>query len=117
MIIHTNAPVNQTFYIVDRDDVPETIPNGSYKASMKESPDDVAAILTFVTGGGVGLGTITWTSIIVDGAPVDALVLTGAQSLVVNLKPGAYYFDVLRTDDPDWFFDDIVEVIKGITAP
>jgi hypothetical protein len=118
MIIHTNAPINQTYYVVDRDNVPQPIDIGVYKAAIKNDPQDTSALLTFITGGGAGLGTITRTTITVDGASVDALVLAASQSLVAaNLLPGAYYLDIIRTDSPDWFGDDTVEVVKGIAPP
>lgn len=116
MIIHTNAPVNQPFYFDDRDGNPVPLDaDATYRCSLKDNPDDDAAVLTFETGGATNaIEVITDT---IDDVSRDLIVLLAPQSSVADLDPGSYFADLIRTDDPSFQFDFEVTVKKGITAP
>lgn len=120
-IIHTNAPVNQPFYALDRDLDPLPIDHsGVYKLSLKKSREDAAPVLTFITGGANGQGTIEVLNgdIDEDGVARDYFLFTLTDvALVAALTPGAYFADLLRTDDPNWEYGMQVDVETGITVP
>lgn len=118
MVIHTNGPVNTLVYMLDRDHNPIEIDIGStFKCQVQKKTDDDMPVLTFVSGGGSGVGSISIITDVVDGLTVDMLEFTAEQALVEGIEPGAYHADVLQTDDPDWKFDFEVLVDDGVTAP
>lgn len=117
IVVHTNAPVSETLYIVDSDGAAVAIADGDYKTQWRRRGYYAAAAIEFVTGGGTGLGTITKGTSTIEGVAYDVLLLAAAQSLVATLAPGAYEADVLRTDTAEWIMDYSVEVVQGVTSP
>jgi hypothetical protein len=114
MIIHTNAPVKAIAWFEDEDGDPVAIADAPYKCQLKEEKNS-AAVITFQTGGGVGLGTILKTTDTVFGVLRDVLLFTAPKELVANLAGGSYYGDVLRTDVPEWMYEFDAQVIIGVT--
>lgn len=115
-VIHTNASVRVTCYIVDDAGEPVTIAAGDYLCSVRDRYDSTV-VLTFVTGGDeVTEGKIKRETATVNGAEVDVLTFTAANRLVAGLEAGAYYADLIRTDSPGgWKAELHVVVRKGIT--
>lgn len=118
MRIHRNGPIDQPMYFLDRRGDPITLdPAATYKCSLKVRKTDAQPVLTFVSGGGSGLGDITLTTDVVEDVLRDLLVFTGEQPLAEALAPGIYFCDLLRTDDPSWEIEFIAQVFDGVTPP
>src|SRR5438477_643683 len=97
MTIKTNAPVEAVAFLEDADGGPVTIVNtGVYKCQIRNNKEDASAVLTFQTGGGIGMGTIAVTLDTIEGVLRWIFTFSAPQILVANIPPGSYYGDVLR---------------------
>lgn len=117
MIIHRNGPVNQPAYMNDRDDEALEIDiDGIYRCSLRKNKNDAEPALTFVTGGGSGVGTLSVLTDDLDGEVRDYFLFEAEQALIADLPLGAYHADILRDDDPNWEFDFVAVIEQGVTA-
>jgi hypothetical protein len=113
--IHTNAPVNNPIYFLDRDGEPVGLDaDGTYRASIAHRQGG-NPVFTFVTGGGSGYGSLTVISDVVDDLLRDLLLFEADQSLIADIDPGIYVGDILRDDDPDWMISFVAAVSPGVT--
>lgn len=118
MRIHRNAPVDQPVYFLDRRGEPLELDHAAtYKASLKVKKNDDMPVLTFVTGGGSGVGNIEVITDTIEDVQRDLLVFTAEQPLAEALDPGLYFGDLLRTDDPSWEIEFVATVFEGVTEP
>jgi hypothetical protein len=102
MIIHRNTEINQPIYQIDRDGGALPIAHtGSYRCTLRKRKGDDAPVLTFQTGGGSGVGTLSVIYDEVDDEVRDLFLLEAEQALAAVLDPGAYYGDIVRTDGTD----------------
>lgn len=118
MRIHRNAPIDQPMYFLDRRGDAITLdPAAAYKCSLKVRKTDDTPALTFVSGGGSGVGNIELTTDTIEDVLRDLLVFTAERALAEALLPGLYFCDLLRTDDPSWEIEFIAQVFEGVTPP
>jgi hypothetical protein len=118
-IIHRNTRVNQPIYLLDADGAPVTIDAlSNYKCEVKKTKRDAAPVLTFATGGGVGLGTIQVLPATDDGYGVlrDWFILTTVDEVLpASVEAGAYVADLVVVGTRDWGFEMRVVVDDGVT--
>lgn len=117
IVVHTNGPISESFYIVDNDGGAVPIPSGSYKSQWRKRGYYDTVALEFITGGGTGKGTITRGATMIDSVTYDVLLIEADQALVDALEPGVYEADILRTDVAEWIMDYTVDLVQGVTAP